>query len=415
MKNNKKKKILIAVPGGLVCVLIIAAIVIQMIVPVTYTIDSSLIAKDPDYNVFVEKRNGYTTLVKKDSAGNVLDDDFKVIGFTDMHLDLKKDKGNYTMEYLIRNIVNEKPDLVVFVGDNITSGLNWRRARQLCRVMEDLGVYWDCVLGNHEGDNFWSVSRSRMIKVFSSYDHCLAESGKKHTADGEEVWGNGNHVINLANSGGVSRSLYFIDGGAYMSEEDMIKYDAEFDDKDHNDYDYVKESQIKWYSETVAAIDAAEGRKIKSVVFDHIALPEYTIAYNELTGESEPTMDVPAYNVKNADGDCVIMGQRRETVCNSGHNSGFFDAILKAASTDLFVCGHDHVNDFVLTYKGVWLSYNEPSGYSSYNMITSQRSDTMITGYTRYTFKPDASFILEQFHNCDLYPEAQADIAGLYQ
>ena len=411
---TKKKKILIGVLVFFVCARIIAAVYVQWIMPPVQDIDRSLLVKNPDYNVFVEKRNGIKTLVKKDAAGNILDADFKVIAFTDTHLDMKKEKGDVTMEYIIRNVVNEKPDLVVFVGDNITGGLNWRRVRQLARVMEKLGVYWDLVLGNHEGDNFWSDTRPQMVKIFASYDHCLIEADTKRTADGEKVWGSGNHVINLANSKGVTRSLYFIDGGAYMTDEDMIKYDAEFDDKDHNDYDYVKESQIRWYSETVAAIDAAEGKKIRSTVFDHIALPEYTIAYNELTGETEPTMDVPAYNVKNENGDYIIMGQRRETICCSGHNSGFFDAILKAGSTDLFVCGHDHVNDFVLSYKGVILSYNVPSGYSSYNMVTTKRSDKLIRGFTRYWFKSDGSFEIEQMHNADLYPDAQAEILKLY-
>ncbi|MBO7634349.1 MAG: metallophosphoesterase [Lachnospiraceae bacterium] len=412
---TKKKKILIGVSVFFACALLIAAVYIQWIMPPVQDIDKSLIVKNPDYNVFVEERNGVKTLVKKDAAGNILDTDFKVIGFTDTHLDMKKEKSDVTMEYIIRNVVNEKPDLVVFVGDNITGGLNWRRVRQLARVMEKLGVYWDLVLGNHEGDNFWSDSRPYMVRVFASYDHCLAEAGKKRTSDGEKVWGSGNHVINIANSKGVTRSLYFIDGGAYMSDEDMIKYDAEFDDKDHNDYDYVKDSQIKWYSETVAAIDAAEGRRIKSTVFDHIPLPEYTIAYNEITGETEPTSDVPAYNVKNENGDYIIMGQRRETICCSGHNSHFFDAILKAGSTDLFVSGHDHVNDFVLSYKGVILSYNVPSGYSSYNMVTTKRSDRLIRGFTRYYFKGDGSFEIEQVHNADLYPDAQAEILKLYE
>ena len=411
---TKKKKILIGVSAFLVCAMIIAAVYVQWIMPPVQDIDRSLLVKNPDYNVFVEERNGIKTLVKKDAAGNILDEDFKVIGFTDTHLDMKKAKGDVTMEYIIRNVVNEKPDLVVFVGDNITGGLNWRRVRQLARVMEKLGVYWDLVLGNHEGDNFWSDTRPRMVKIFASYNHCLIEADTKHTADGEKVWGNGNHVINLANSNGVTRSLYFIDGGAYMTEEDMIKYDAEFDDKDHNDYDYVKESQIKWYSETVAAINSAEGKQIKSTIFDHIALPEYAIAYNEITGETEPTMNVPEYNVKNANGDYMIMGQRRETICNSGHNSGFFDAILKTGSTDLFVCGHDHINDFVLSYKGIWLSYNVPSGYSSYNLVTTKKGNKLIRGFTRYWFRNDGTFEIEQMHNADLYPDAQAEILKLY-
>ncbi len=410
------KKVLKAVLGIVICVLLTAGVICMIVIPVSFKVDRSLIKKNEDYNVFVEKRDGYTTLVKKDAAGNILDEDFKVIAFTDTHLDANKEKGNYTLEYIIRNIVNEKPDLVIFVGDNITGGINGRRTRQLCRVMEKLGVYWDCVLGNHEGDNIWSISRKKMVRVFSSYKHCLMEDDIKYTADGEKVWGYGNHAINLADSEGVTRSLFFIDGGSDMTEEDQLKYADEYEDKSCNRYDYVKDNQMKWYKETVADIKdkCGSAEPIVSTLFDHIPLPEYKTAYEVLTGETEVTQNVPEYNVKNENGDYLIMGQRREIICCSGHNSGFFDVLLETGSTDLVVSGHDHINDFVVYYKGLTLAYNVPSGYSSYNLYSKKLADKMIKGYSRYTFKTDGTYTLEQFHNADIYPEEQEEIKKLY-
>ena len=420
-----KKRLRTVIPSAILGVLLIAGATVAAVLPVTYTVDRSLIVKNPDYNVFAEKRDGYTTLVKKDASGNGLDADFKVIGFTDTHLDHNKEKGNVTLEYIIRNIVNEKPDLVVFVGDNITSSFNRCRVKQFCKVMEELGVYWTCVLGNHEGDNKWSISREKMVRLFASYPHCLIETDVKHTADGQTVWGNGNHVINLADSqGNITRSLYFLDGGNEMTEADLKEYADEIKAGSGRSDDYVKESQIRWYQENVSVIDSLNtsgagssesGSSVKSALFVHIPLPEYRTAYEELTGETEVSAtNVPEYNVVNENGNYMIMGQRREGICCSGHNSGLFDAILDAGSTDLVVCGHDHINDFVLSYQGVVLSYNEPSGYSSYNLYTKKISDKMIKGYTRYTFRADGSFELEQFHNADLYPEDQDEIRKLY-
>ncbi|MBR5365312.1 MAG: metallophosphoesterase [Clostridia bacterium] len=419
MDKTKKKRWKIVLPAVL-GVVIAAGAVAAAVLPVTYRVDRSWIVKNPDYHVSVETRDGYTTLVKKDAAGNVLDGDFKVIGFTDTHLDHKREKGNVTLEYVIRNIVNEKPDLVVFVGDNITSSFNARRAKQLCRVMEELGVYWTCVLGNHEGDNRWSISREKMVKLFASYPHCLIEADEKHTADRETVWGYGNHVINLADAEGrLTRSLFFLDGGSDMTEADQEKYADEIAAGSGRADDYVKESQIKWYRENVAAIEAVNTSRgvgeVPSTVFVHIPLPEYRIAYEKLTGETEVSQtNVPAYDIPDEDGDVMLMGQRREGICCSGHNSGLFDALLDAGSTDLVVCGHDHINDFVLRYRGVVLSYNVPSGYSSYNLYTKKISNDLLQGYTRYTFRADGSFDLEQLHNADLWPDAQAGIRQLY-
>ncbi len=405
----KKKKVIAAAVPGFVAVCAIVGQFVLSYKSVTFDLDESLIKKNPDYNVTLSRTDGYFTLSKPGG-------EFKVIGFTDTHLDQKKQRGDVTLEYIVRNVVNEKPDLVVFVGDNITGGLNSKRVRQLGSVMEKLGVYWTFVLGNHEGDNIWSVTRKNMVKRFAKYEHCIAEPGVKYTSDKEKVYGWNNMVLNLADENGkIVRSLYLVDGGAYMSEEDMEKYDAEIFDKNHNDYDYIKDSQMKWYKETVADIEKKAGHPVKSVVFDHIPLTEFRIAYEEITGETKVTMEEPEYNVPNENGDYIIMGRRWEDVCHPGHNSGFFDVLKETGSTDLVVSGHDHVNDFVLSYKGIVLSYNVPSGYSSYNLISSKRADYLLQGFTRYTFLSDGTYRLEQVHNEDLYPEAQPAIQALYR
>ena len=65
---------------------------------------------------------------------------------------------------------------------------------QLAELFENLGVYWATVLGNHEGDGFMSYGRENVIKLFSSYEHCLVKEGK------DDVDGNGNCTINVLNS-----------------------------------------------------------------------------------------------------------------------------------------------------------------------------------------------------------------------
>lgn len=412
---SKKKKVCLLI-AGIAVVLLGAALIVYFALSTTYDIDESLIRKAADYRIVAEKRDGYMTLVKKDASGNISDEPIKVIGFTDSHFDAKKEKGNTTFSCMVRNIVAEQPDLVVFVGDTISAGFNRLRVRQLCKTMEKLGVYWACVLGNHEGDNPWSMSRAGMLKTFASYDHCLVDDSDKYTSSGEKVWGHGNYVINLADSkGNIYQSLYFLDGGSNMSDEDMVRYDAEFDDKVHNDYDYLKESQMQWYSETVADIERINKAPVYSTVFDHIPLIEYREAYEEITGETEAcTLTPDCYLQPNANGTCLIMGQRRETICYSGHNSGFFDVMEKLGSTKLFVCGHDHINDFAIKYKGITLAYNVPSGYSSYNLYSKGISDKLMKGYSRYYFNTDGSFIMEQLYNADIYPEEQEAVRRLY-
>ncbi|MGI6213933.1 MAG: metallophosphoesterase family protein, partial [Christensenellales bacterium] len=96
-----------------------------------------------------------------DEEGNISSTPFKILSFTDTHFDTYRRKGRFTMDFLIKNIQIEKPDLVVIVGDVFASRTNRARVKQLCEVMEKLGVYWIPVLGNHEGDNLLSISREK--------------------------------------------------------------------------------------------------------------------------------------------------------------------------------------------------------------------------------------------------------------
>ena len=87
------------------------------------------------------------------------DSDFKVLMFTDTHLNGKEDTDYTAVSYLVQNISKEKPDLVIYGGDNISSGFNLRRYVQFADLMENLGVYWVAVLGNHESEGIFTYSR----------------------------------------------------------------------------------------------------------------------------------------------------------------------------------------------------------------------------------------------------------------
>jgi predicted MPP superfamily phosphohydrolase len=400
-KNKSKSKARKTVLISILVALVITAGILIAALPVTYKYDRSLVTQNKDYRV-VKVQGGYTTLAKTDASGNYLDDDFKILTFTDLHLDTYKEKGNVTIEMLIRNISSQKPDLVVLLGDNVTSALNARRTKQLGKLMEELGVYWTLVLGNHEGNSIASASRQRMIDILASYPHCLVEKDIKTTKNGERVWGVGNHVINLLDSkGGIRQSLYFFDSGNEMSGDDIEKYKEEIESTNNKTNDYIKDSQIQWYRETVSDINATSGRTVKSIVFNHIPLQEFNMAYEKaLEGNTEAEL---------------LYGSKFESVCSSGHNSGFFDEMLNNGSTQAFISGHDHVNDFAVKYKGVILAYNQNSGYSSYNMVTKKLSDTLIQGFTEYTIDKDGGLTIRTCRNADLYPDLQEDILKLYK
>ena len=306
----------------------------------------------------------------------------KVLGFTDAHLDDYAGCCRMTMKLIKETVETEKPDMVVFVGDNITGGDNLGRVRDFTDMMTLLNVPWAPVLGNHEGDNPYSVTREEMVRIFMTSPCCLIPDTTVALKDGSPVWGHANYSVPLYNDAGETcRRLIFLDGGSDMSNEDRLRLG--FGDMKRTVYDYLKNSQIKWYLEEI------HEDKCPSTVFCHIPLPEHEEAVEK--GE-------------------LLAGYNLEGICCSKYNSGMFDAMKEAGKTTAFVVGHDHVNASRYLYKGVQFIYNRMSGLSSYNAISSKGKDKLMQGCSIYYIHDDGHVEFDEILYEDRYPQYHDDI-----
>jgi predicted MPP superfamily phosphohydrolase len=302
--------------------------------------------------------------IKKNSEG-----DFKVVMFTDTHLNGNKN-DQLTIRYLIENITREKPDLVIFGGDNISSAISKKRTEEFVQIMDKLGVCWAAVLGNHDAEGVLTYSRKEVIDLYASAENSLVLQGV------EGIDGNGNYTINILNNDGSLKNVFFLmDSGDYMSNEMKKKYGVA---KDDDRYDGVKESQVQWYKDKHDAIETEYG-KFNSITVIHIPLYQ--------SNELENCTD-------------YLYGQRRESVCESGFDSGLFDALKEKGSTLGVYYGHDHVNDFGAMYDGILLSYIQSSGYSSYNMGSRGEPESeWIQGCTILTIMDDGTYYAQRHFN----------------
>lgn len=368
-----------------------------LFVNVGIDVDISAIEKvGTDIKLIYASNGDPLAIYKSNGKEGISSEPFKILAFTDTHFDTNRKKGSYTIKYMVANIQRERPDLVVFVGDVITSSSNKKRVEQVCEAMEKLGVYWIPVLGNHEGDNARSISREKFVEIYSSYPHCLIDGDKKHTADGQEVWGNGNTQINILNQGGaVSQSLFFLDSGNKVSKEDAKTLDIR-----RRSDDFVKESQIKWYEERVDALSPGT----KSMLFFHIPLLEYKDAVEEAVKTEDGGFD---YEATSAEGTRVIFGVSQEKVGSSDYNSGLFDSIVKKASTKVVICGHDHVNNYQILYKNVLLCYNRSSGYSSYSAVKNGLSSVTEQGASIYYVNQDGTLSFGDIINRNYFDDSE--------
>lgn len=309
------------------------------------------------------------------------DRDFKIVQLTDVHIgggfmSIKKD--SMALNAVAAMLSEERPDLVVVTGDiaypvPFQAGTfnNKSSAKLFADLMEKLGVYWCMTFGNHDTELYSYYSREEITDFYASekYPHCLV------LADSEDVDGCANQVINIKNSAGnITQSLFMLDSHSYVDGDFLgILWK----------YDCIHENQVKWYEDSLNAL-AAENNGVmpKSLAFFHIPVPEYKQAWDEYTAND-------FQNTENMQYIYGKVGEKNMMIYTSEHNYGFFDKALALGSTQGTFCGHDHLNNFSINYKGIRLSYGYSIDYLAYSGIMKfglQRGCTVIH------VLPDGSF-----------------------
>ncbi len=324
-----------------------------------------------------------------DGVWNIFSDNgLKVLQLTDIHIGggwMSMNKDKMALNAVAAIINAEKPDFVIVTGDiaypvPFQAGTfnNKSGARIFAELMENLGVYWTATYGNHDTEAYSYFDREDITDFYEKYPHCLMRDGA------DNVDGYGNQVFNIVNSDGViTRSLYTIDSHSYVDGDYFGIFWK---------YDNVHENQIEWYKNTVEAnrnhnmmklyssslatpvYDDINTLNPSSSVFLHIPLPEYKDAWYEYADNGYADTENVKLNYGTA-------GESGEVVFPGIYEDNFFETMQELGSTDSVFCGHDHLNNFSLDYKGIDLNYSYSIDYLAYLNIStlgSQRGCTVI-------------------------------------
>lgn len=372
--------------GLLTAVLVIALIVIALTV-----------ANRINEASLLEYINSFDKVEIKDQLVPALDENgdyyfttdrpLRVMHLTDLHLTggiFYAGNDRRVLNAVAAMIAEEKPDLVVITGD-ISFAVPWsgtlnnRYAHSYAiSLFERLGVYWTVAFGNHDSENYNPYNRAAVADMYEneSLEYCLFSSGP------ENIFGECNHAINVRNTDGIiTESLIMIDTNAY-TEEDIFGLGW--------DYDKIHDDQIEWYR---GRIESA--RAYNTAVYGTLSADRQA-EYQDLTPRSLLFMHIPIREVKYAYDDYIAAGRQNtaDTIYKGGNDGEgdevvfapdddeqLFETILELGSTKALFFGHDHLNNFVLEYKGVALSYGYSMDYSAYVSPTdgTQRGCTMIT------------------------------------
>lgn len=353
---------------------------------------------------------------QRDEHGNwyfETDEDLTVLHLTDIHITggfANKKQDKMAINAVAAMVREEEPDLVIITGDISfaipnTGTINNRYAHQMfIRLMENLGVYWTVTFGNHDDESFNYHRRQAVADMYA--DEKLERCLFMQSPNG--VSGMGNHVINIKNSNGeVTKSLIMIDSRSYIHTGliggtiDALLWN----------YDCVNQDQTDWYESVINLYNPQS-----SLMFFHIPLIEVKNAYYEYIANGRQNTE----NVKwhgGVDGedhtDEVVFSSQLE-------NQPLFDKVLELGNTKAMFFGHDHLNNFVMDYKGVIFSYGYSIDYSAYSGDLENLG--LQRGCTVLTLSPDGEFnasdIVHENYYQDkyqpLYEKESIEMKGLY-
>ena len=290
---------------------------------------------------------------------------FKIVQFTDTQDD--QDIDPRTVALINAVLEDQKPDLVVFTGDNITKGPltpgDVRTAiNHFVAPVDEKGIPWFITFGNHDEDHTETtgVDEPEMLDIYMSYPYNINAKSPK------SINGTGNMHILVYNSRGRKPvfNVWGLDSGRYAPDkiaEQVIEDDFLLGWTWMPDWDWMRPSQIAWYTRTSEKLEKTYGKKIPSLMFFHIPLQEFRTMYeNDAYKLQHPELGLSPQH--------GVIGERNEDECPGPFNSGLFSATLERGDVKGIFVGHDHVNNYVGNYFGIYLGYSANTGFGTYGL-----------------------------------------------
>lgn len=260
---------------------------------------------------------------------------------------------------LINNALDrEKPDLVIFTGDQI-KGYSKKFKKDPAIIESTIDILVEPIAkrnipfmvtyGNHDAQ--CGVDNRGQYKFYAKYDNFISGD--------------------LRNSDDVGTA----DIQIYSSTEDKPVFELYIIDshgkaKDGAGYAPVDKKQIEWYVSRREQLKAENGDYLPSLVFQHIPVPEFFDVIKKVPKGTKGA--VPAYGEH--ENEYFVLND--ETIAEGGFmlespaspdvNTGEFETMSEKGDVLGIYVGHDHNNSFVVKYKGVDLGYTQGAGFNVY-------------------------------------------------
>lgn len=301
------------------------------------------------------------------------DGKFKILCIADPQDTDKPQKE--TIEIITKSLDKEKPDLVVFLGDNIAGywkGVTKEKTEKaidnIIKPIDERGVPFAIVFGNHDHEGLCheangyteEEAKAFQLSCYQKYKTCLAVAGEDLTG-----YCNYNLTIKSSTSDKDIFNLWLMDSNPYAEE---------------GGYGYVQPDQTEWYIRKSNELKEENGgTPLPALLFQHIPVPEVYRLADELDKKTDgavkgQTMLNTKYYKTN---DSVTQGTFQEGPCSAGVAHNQFETWKQQGDIIGAFFGHDHPNDYLGTVDGIQLCAVPAAGYYSYGWNHGCRTITL--------------------------------------
>lgn len=289
------------------------------------------------------------------------DGTFTIVQFADVHNGGGAPEDVRSLALMEEVLRLEKPDLVVYTGDQIRSRGPDPRAqfREVTAIAENAGIPYAFVFGNH--DSRRGVTRQELMEMEAARPLCMAEAGPGH------VSGTGNYTLTVLESDASAARRRIAEGDertALTAPADSLPppiasgeavrraaanlyfFDSECNAPERAVRDgrseWISRDKAEWFAAESAALEKRHGAKLPALAFFHIPLPEYEEMWNTR----------PCYGHRLAEVRCPRL------------NTGVFAAMVERGDVMGTFVGHDHSNDYWGELAGIRLCYGRTTGFN---------------------------------------------------
>lgn len=265
------------------------------------------------------------------------DGKLKIMHITDTHME--DENINYTLVLIARACDNEKPHIAIVTGDNVLNYDDSEKTKayisRFMKIFSDRNIPVAITFGNHDSE-VGPMSRRELMEFYNTFDCSVTYDNGKELAE------NGTYNIPVLSSDGkvMKYNLWVFDSGDY-------------DDKGH--YGCVSAKDVEWYKKKSDLITEENGKKIYSLAFQHIIVPEVYDVLKKVNKHKLYSFS-HMYNKNDFymfDPKQVNFGTLNETPCCGFPNYGQFDAMVEKGDVLGIFTGHDHTNAFGVKCKGI--------------------------------------------------------------